>query len=40
MKNTLLTLSLVYSIGLAVYGADWYLKDMRMLEAEIGRAHV
>jgi hypothetical protein len=42
MKNVLLSLSLVYSIGLAVYGADWYLKDMRMLEAAVanGNTHV
>ncbi len=42
MKNILLTLSLVYSLGLAIYGVDWYFKDMRMLEAAVanGNTHI
>lgn len=42
MKNTLLSLSLIYSIGMALYGANWYLKDMRMLEIAVanGQTHI
>ena len=35
MKNFFLSLSIIYSIGLAVYGADWYLKDMKHLETAV-----
>ena len=31
-KNTLLSLAFLYGVGMAIYGADWYLKDMRALE--------
>ena len=38
MKNFLLTLGAIYGIGMAVYGADWYLKDIKQLEtAELKR---
>ena len=42
MKNTLLSLSLIYSIGMALYGANWYFKDMRMLEIAVanGQTHI
>ena len=32
LKNTLLGLAFFYGVGMSVYGADWYLKDMRVLE--------
>ena len=42
MKNFLLTLGAIYGIGMAVYGADWYLKDIKQLEIAVrtGNEHV
>jgi len=35
MKNFLLSIAFIYGIGMSLYGADWYFKDMNQLEASI-----
>jgi len=42
MKNFLLTLGAIYGIGMSLYGVDWYLKDIKQLEAAVrnGNEHV
>lgn len=42
MKNFLLTISIIYSIGMGIYGVDWYFKDMKQLEIAVatGNRHV
>ena len=42
MKNFFLSLALFYGVGMSLYGADWYLKDMNVLEEALrsGNEHV
>ena len=35
MKNFLLSIAFVYGIGMSLYGADWYFKDMNELESSV-----
>ena len=35
MKNFLLSIALVYGLGMSLYGAQWYLKDMAELERAV-----
>lgn len=35
MKNFLLSIAFIYGIGMSLYGADWYFKDMAQLEASV-----
>lgn len=35
MKNFLLSLAFLYGVGMTFYGANWYLKDMKMLEIAV-----
>lgn len=35
MKNFLLSLAFVYGLGMSLYGAQWYLKDMAQLEKAV-----
>ena len=42
MKNFLLSLAVLYGIGMSLYGSAWYLKDIKQLETavRIGNEHV
>ena len=42
MKNSLLSLAVLYGIGMSVYGSAWYLKDIKQLETAVrtGNEHV
>jgi len=35
MKNFLLSLAFLYGVGMSLYGAQWYLKDMKVLEEAV-----
>lgn len=35
MKNFLLSIAFVYGLGMSVYGAQWYFKDMAQLETAV-----
>ena len=35
MKNFFLSIALVYGLGMSLYGAQWYLKDMAELEKAV-----
>ena len=38
----MLSLAFIYGVGMSIYGAQWYLKDMAVLEdaVRIGNEHV
>ena len=42
MKNFLLSLAVLYGIGMSIYGSAWYLKDIKQLEIAVrtGNEHV
>jgi len=42
MKNFFLSLAFLYGVGMSVYGANWYLKDMKALEQAVrsGNEHI
>ena len=42
MKNFLLSLAVLYGIGMSIYGSAWYLKDIKQLETAVrtGNEHV
>ena len=42
MKKFLLSLAVLYGIGMSLYGSAWYLKDIKQLEAAVrsGNEHV
>ena len=35
MKNFFLSLVFIYGLGMSLYGAQWYLKDMTQLEKAV-----
>jgi len=42
MKKILLSLAVLYGIGMSIYGSAWYLKDIKQLESAVrlGNEHV
>ena len=42
MKNFFLSLGIIYSLGMSIYGSAWYLKDIKQLETAVrtGNEHV
>ena len=42
MKNFLLSLAVIYGIGMSIYGSVWYLKDIKQLELAVqsGNRHI